>query len=276
MRGYTFCEGAGAVGAFQDRSLLANILDISSVRYRNAIKERCARTSSTRRPLIVACNSNASDYPVLSSSRSYRGSYKLHSLSTGDKKEFLSPQALIYIDRNRSALVPRAAARMHLIPLACNNVKPEWWWRTLHISDVGLYFYPLSEHYELFENLIYFVPGAISRLPIWFTMIYCFIAYAGIVKNKDLPHFFRFHMMMGMLMETTLQIFWYTCNFMPLIHYHGTFGMHFWAGIGFAYITVLLACVRSALAGSYIQIPLITEAACIHTLFNIGSFHRPF
>lgn len=286
MRGYTFCEGAGAVGAFQDRSLLANILDISSVRYRNAIKERCARTSSTCRPLIVACNSNASDYPVLSSSRSYRGSYKLHSLSTGDKKEFLSPTSFNLHRRNGSALVPRAAARDAFdFRLPAITVKPEWWWRTLacvpylialQISDVGLYFYPLSEHYELFENLIYFVPGAISRLPIWFTMIYCFIAYAGIVKNKDLPHFFRFHMMMGMLMETTLQIFWYTCNFMPLIHYHGTFGMHFWAGIGFAYITVLLACVRSALAGSYIQIPLITEAACIHTLFNIGSFHRPF
>ncbi|KAH9744290.1 protein TIC 20-IV [Citrus sinensis] len=256
MRGYTFCEGAGAVGAFQDRSLL--VLDISCVRYRNAIKERCARTSRACRPLIVACNSNASDYPVLSSSRSYRGSYKEHSLSTGDKKEFLSPTSFNLHRRNRSALVPRAAARDAFdFRLPAITVKPEWWWRTLacvpylialQISDVGLYFYPLSEHYELFENLIYFVPGAISR----------------------------FHMMMGMLMETTLQIFWYTCNFMPLIHYHGTFGMHFWAGIGFAYITVLLACVRSALAGSYIQIPLITEAACIHTLFNIGSFHRPF
>lgn len=300
MRGYTFYEGAGAVGAFQHRSLLANILDVSTVRYKNAIKERRAQTLRACRPLIVACNSNVSDYPVLSSSKSLRGSYKEHSLSTGtppqlsstsnsflgDEKEFRPPANFNLYRRNRSVMVPRVAARDAFgCRLPALTVKPEWWWRTLacvpylialQISDVGLYFYPLSEHYELFENLIYFVPGAISRLPVWFTMSYCFVAYAGIVKNTDLPHFLRFHMMMGMLMETALQIFWYTCNFMPLIHYHGTFGMHFWAGIGFAYITVLLACIRSALAGSYIQIPFITEAACIHTLFNIGSFHRPF
>ncbi|XP_022742441.1 protein TIC 20-IV, chloroplastic-like [Durio zibethinus] len=163
--------------------------------------------------------------------------------------------------------------------------KPEWWWRTLaavpylialQISDTGYFLQPFLEHYETFENLVYFVPGAIKRLPPWFTMIYCYIGYIAIVKNKECPHFIRFHLMMGMLLETALQLIWYTSNFFPLIHYNGRFGMHFWAGIGILYIFALLECVRCALGGKYAHIPFVSDAAYIHTLFNIGSFQRPF
>ncbi|XWS68583.1 hypothetical protein CRYUN_Cryun04dG0102900 [Craigia yunnanensis] len=44
-------------------------------------------------------------------------------------------------------------------------------------------------------------------------MIYCYFGYTGIVKNKDWPHFIRFHRMMGMLLETALHLIWYTGNF---------------------------------------------------------------
>ncbi|KAJ6758148.1 hypothetical protein OIU74_027273 [Salix koriyanagi] len=93
--------------------------------------------------------------------------------------------------------------------------KPEWWWRTLacvpylialQISDTGYFIQPFLERHDFIGNLIYFVPGAITRSPAWFIMIYCYFAYIGIVKNKDFPHFFRFHLMMGMLLETALQI----------------------------------------------------------------------
>ncbi|KAK8993330.1 hypothetical protein V6N11_033431 [Hibiscus sabdariffa] len=163
--------------------------------------------------------------------------------------------------------------------------KPEWWWRTLacvpylialQISDTGYFIQPFLEHYEMFENLIYFVPGTIKRFPPWFSMIYCYFGYIGIVKNKDWPHFIRFHLMMGMLLETGLQLVWYTSNFFPLIHYNGMFGMHFWAGVGFCFIFALLGCVRCALGGRYSHIPFVSDAAYIHTLFNIGSFQRPF
>ncbi|KAJ4720431.1 protein TIC 20-IV, chloroplastic-like [Melia azedarach] len=271
-------------------------------RYKNAIQERCAKTyGRAYKPSVVACNSYVSDYPVLSSSSSARGSYEEHALSTGALPSQFSSMSRTFFGReqemplhtnlmlprrHRSPMLPRAAAKdafgFHLPVI---TVKPEWWWRTLacvpylialQISDVGFYLQPLSQQYELFENLVYFVPGAITRLPSWFTLMYCYIAFVCIVKNKDWPHYFRFHLMMGMLLETALQIVWYTCNFMPLIHYHGTFGMQFWAAIGFAYITVLLQCVRCALSGSYVQIPFVSNAAFIHTLFNIGSFHRPF
>ncbi|MBA0814963.1 hypothetical protein Gohar_020752 [Gossypium harknessii] len=128
----------------------------------------------------------------------------------------------------------------------------------------------------MFENLIYFVPGAIKRLPPWFAMIYCYFGYIGIVKNKDWSHYIRFHLMMGMLLETALQLIWYTSNFLPLIHYNGCFGMHYWAGIGFGYILVLFECVRCALGGRYAHIPFISDAAYIHTVFNVGGFQRPF
>lgn len=169
------------------------------------------------------------------------------------------------------------------IPLI--TAKPEWWWRTLscvpylialQISDTGYYIQPFLERHEILEDLVFFVPGAIRRLPIFFPMFYCYFAYIWIVKNKDLPHFFRFHMMMGLLLETAMQIIWYTSNFFPLIHYSGKFGVYYWAAMGFAYIFVLLECVRCALGGMYSHIPLVSEAAFIHTLFNMGGFQRPF
>lgn len=82
--------------------------------------------------------------------------------------------------------------------------------------------------------------------------------------------------MMGMLLETGLQICWHAVNFLPLLHYNGTFGMEFWAAMGFAYITVLLMCVRAAIAGGFIHIPIVSESAFIHSLFHIGGYHRPF
>ncbi|KAE8702396.1 Protein TIC 20-IV [Hibiscus syriacus] len=163
--------------------------------------------------------------------------------------------------------------------------KPKWWWRTLacvpylialQISDTGYFLQPFLEHHEMLGNLIYFIPGVIKRFPPWFTMIYCYFGYIGIVKNKDCPHFIRFHLMMGMLLETGLQLLWYTGNFFPFIHYNGTFGMYFWAGIGFGFIFALLECVRSALGGKYAHIPFVSDAAYIHTLFNIGRIQRPF
>lgn len=162
--------------------------------------------------------------------------------------------------------------------------RPEWWWRTLacipylislQISDVGFYVQPFLEKYDAIGDMIYFIPGAINRWPSWFFMLYCYLGYMFVVKNKELPHYFRFHMMMGMLLETALQIIWCTSNFFPLIHFKGRLGMYYWMAIGFTYICLLLECIRCALAGIYAQIPFVTDAASIHTLFNLGGFSRP-
>ncbi|KAL0560015.1 hypothetical protein IC582_000403 [Cucumis melo] len=162
--------------------------------------------------------------------------------------------------------------------------KPEWWLRTLacvpylmavQMSSTAYYLMPLLEHLDV-DNLIFYVPGSVQRLPWWFPMLYFNLAYFGVVRNKELPHFFRFHVMMGMLLETSLDIIWYASNFMPLIHYNGTYAMQYWAAVGFIYISSLLVCIRSSLLGTYAKIPFIFENALIHTFFNIGRYYRPF
>ncbi|KAK9911694.1 hypothetical protein M0R45_035589 [Rubus argutus] len=54
------------------------------------------------------------------------------------------------------------------------------------MSDVGFYIQPFAEHYQLFGDLIYFVPGAIKRLPQWFTMAYFMVAYFGVCIRRAL------------------------------------------------------------------------------------------
>ncbi|KAK3422125.1 hypothetical protein EUGRSUZ_G02673 [Eucalyptus grandis] len=169
----------------------------------------------------------------------------------------LSSTSTSLFGKDRSVLPPRtgrhkcpAPPKVYLdypfsIPYPKIVKKPEWWWRTLacvpylmalQISDTAFYFQPLMEHYEQFE---------------W-------------------PHFFRYHVMMGLLLENVLQIVWYASNFAPLIHYGGRFGMYYWAIVGSAFIFLLMECVRCAVAGIYANIPFISDAAYIHTPYVKG------
>ncbi|GMI79768.1 translocon at the inner envelope membrane of chloroplasts 20-IV [Hibiscus trionum] len=128
----------------------------------------------------------------------------------------------------------------------------------------------------MFENLIYFVPGPINGFPPWFLLIYKHFGYKWIVKNKDWPHFIRFHVMMGMLLRTGLQLVRYTSKLFPFMQYDGMLGMHFWAAIVVCFIFVLLECVGCALAGKYAaDIPFVSDAAYAHTRFDIVSFQSP-
>ncbi|KDP43388.1 hypothetical protein JCGZ_26488 [Jatropha curcas] len=272
-------------------------------RYKDVIVDGCTKALEARKRLSASpFVAHSSAFPELSMSMSSQGSNQLlHVCSSKEKKFSHLSGTLTNFFGNQDGFscdLPRLPVRRSSpgLPKACKNDffrlpfpvladKPEWWWRTLacvpyliglQISDTGYFLHPFLEYYDYLGDLIYYIPGAISRLPPWFTMVYCYVAYIGIVKNKDWPHFFRFHLMMGMLLETALQVIWYTSNFFPLIHYNGRYGMYYWAGVGFAYILVLLQCVRCALAGGYAGIPGISDAALIHTLFNIGRFQRPF
>ncbi|KAK8613367.1 hypothetical protein V6N13_101129 [Hibiscus sabdariffa] len=163
--------------------------------------------------------------------------------------------------------------------------KAEWWSRilasapyliALQNSDIGFFLQPLLAHYGMFENLIYFIPGAINGFHPWFLIIHRYFGYKWIVKNKDLPHFIRFHSMMGVLLRTSFQLVWYTSKLFPFMQYDGMFGMHFWAAIVLCFILVLLECVGCALAGKYPDIPYLSDAAYAHTRFDIVSFQSPF
>ncbi|TYJ40363.1 hypothetical protein E1A91_A04G135700v1 [Gossypium mustelinum] len=245
---------------------------------------------------VVALSSSLQANPMLSSNCGSQGFLS----STGPRCQALSALSSPFLGEDdddlwrKTNVLPRRS-RSPSFPRACKDdiskirnpektEKPEWWLRTLacgpyllalHISDAGYFLHPFLEHYEMFGNLIYFVPGAINRLPPWFSRIYCYFGYAGIVKNKALSRYIRIHLMMGMLLETAFKLIWYTGNFLPLTLFNGNFVMHFWAGIGIGYIFVLLECVRCALAGKYAHIPVISNAAYIHTRFNVGGFQRP-
>jgi hypothetical protein len=64
-------------------------------------------------------------------------------------------------------------------------------------------------------------------------------------------------------------------NLMPLIHFQGSFGLYYWAAVAFIYILMVLECVRCALAGTYVKLPLISDSAFIHSLFRVRGYHRP-
>ncbi|KAE9599841.1 putative chloroplast protein import component Tic20 [Lupinus albus] len=78
-----------------------------------------------------------------------------------------------------------------------------------------------------------------------------------------------FHMMMGMLLEIGQQIVWVSSNFLPLIHFKGTLGLYYWAGVALAYILVMMECIRCALLGTFVKIPLVSESAFIHSIFGV-------
>ncbi|XP_068499766.1 protein TIC 20-IV, chloroplastic-like isoform X2 [Phaseolus vulgaris] len=170
--------------------------------------------------------------------------------------------------------------------IPANAEKPEWWWRALscipylialQMSATGFYLEPIIQKFPFFQSLIFYIPGGVNRLPIWFPMLYCYLAIVGVVKNRDLPLIFRFHVMTGMLLELALQIVYISSNFMPLIHFPGgTLGSYYWAGVALAFIFIMMKCIRCALLGTFVSIPLVSESAFIHSLFGLGGLQRPF
>lgn len=192
------------------------------------------------------------------------------------------------ISQRRTSLTCRQAFIYHSsgFRIPASAEKPAWWWRTLScvpyllslkMSDTGFYIQPFIENFKIFQDLVYYIPGAVNRLPNWFPMLYCYLAIVIVVKNKDLPILFRFHVMMGMLLEIALQVLWCSSNFMPLLHFNGgTLAMYYWAGVALAYILIMMKCIRCALLGTFVEIPFVSQSAFIHILFHLGGFGRPF
>lgn len=181
--------------------------------------------------------------------------------------------------RRKTLLTPRASkdvpSSFRFPPM---TKKPQWWWRTLAclpylmpLHETWMYAetaYHLHPFLEDFEFLTYPFLGAIGRLPSWFLMAYFFVAYLGIVRRKEWPHFFRFHVVMGMLLEIALQVIGTVSKWMPLGVYWGKFGMHFWTAVAFAYLFTVLESIRCALAGMYADIPFVCDAAYIQIPYD--------
>lgn len=132
-------------------------------------------------------------------------------------------------------------------------------------AETAYHLHPFLEDFEFFT---YPFLGAIGRLPSWFLMAYFFAAYLGVVRRKEWPHFFRFHVVMGMLLEIALQVIGTVSRWMPLAVYWGKVGMHFWAAVAFAYLFTVLESMRCALTGMYADIPFVCDAAYIQIPYD--------
>ncbi|KAF9596201.1 hypothetical protein IFM89_007883, partial [Coptis chinensis] len=156
--------------------------------------------------------------------------------------------------------------------------KPRWYWRMLAclpylmpLHETWMYAetaYHLHPFLEDLEFLTYPFLEAIGRLPSWFLMAYFFAAYLGVVRKKEWPHFFRFHVVMGMLLEIALQVIGTISRWMPLAVYWGKLGMHFWTAISFGYLFTVLECIRCALGGMYADVPFVCDAAYIQIPYD--------
>uniref|UniRef100_A0A1D1ZKI3 Protein TIC 20 n=1 Tax=Anthurium amnicola TaxID=1678845 RepID=A0A1D1ZKI3_9ARAE len=165
---------------------------------------------------------------------------------------------------DRSLAVPRASKDASV---GVDSAKPLWWWRTMACLP---YFLPLHETWNYGETAYFlhpyldrfeFLTNPVLDVPSWFSILYFFTAYLWLVRRKELPHFVRFHIMMGMLLENALQIVWTVSRWMPLSVFGVKVGVYFWTAISFAMFFCILECMRCALVGKYAAIPCISDAA---------------
>ncbi|KAL2499730.1 hypothetical protein Adt_25280 [Abeliophyllum distichum] len=233
---------------------------------------------------VFSCNRSSSvPFPNLKCQTSLEiQPYSLSATSTpllnGEQGSLL--HTIPKLPQRRKLLLPARASKdvPYSYRYPAMTKKPKWWWRSLAclpylmpLHETWMYAetaYHLHPFLEDFEFLTYPFLGAIGRLPSWFLMAYFFVAYLGIVRRKEWPHFFRFHVVMGMLLEIALQVIGTVSRWMPLAVYWGKVGMHFWTAVAFAYLFTVLECMRCALAGMYADIPFVCDAAYIQIPYN--------
>ncbi|XP_026665147.2 protein TIC 20-I, chloroplastic-like isoform X2 [Phoenix dactylifera] len=173
----------------------------------------------------------------------------------------------------RSSVVCKASKSFFSYPQMTS--KPKWWWRTLAcipyllpLHYVWFYadtVYQLHHILEDFEFLTSPFLDTIALLPNWFMMVVLYVAYLGVVKRKEWPHFLRFHVTMALLLDTALQAMAIACGWMPNAVYRGMLGTYFWATVAYVQMYTVLECMRCALAGKYADVPFVSDAAYFHT-----------
>lgn len=250
----------------------------------SSLLSACVPRSTPKAAFLNIRSSLSSVQDLTSKSRSCRGLPLLH-LSSSSTPLLSGDQGRIWhtipsLPRQRKSYeCPRASkdvpSSFRYPPM---TKKPRWWWRTLAclpylmpLHETWMYAetaYHLHPFLEDFEFLTYPFLGAIGSLPSWSLMAYFFVAYLGIVRRKEWPHFFRFHVVMGMLLEIGLQVIGTGTRFLPHGFYWGKLGMHFWTAFAFAFLFTVLECIRCALAGMYADVPFASDAAYIQIPYD--------
>ena len=151
------------------------------------------------------------------------------------------------------------------------QTRPAWYWR---IAAVVPYMLPLCEAWVYSETAMSLYPFLytykmlcrpflmlLGLLPSWFLLAYFFGAYLGVVRNNRWPHFLRFHVVTGMLLEIILQVIGTLNDWIPRSLYWGRLGAHFWLAVALAFIFIVIECIFCALKGMYADVPFISDAA---------------
>ncbi|CAM6104700.1 unnamed protein product [Calypogeia fissa] len=149
--------------------------------------------------------------------------------------------------------------------------KPKWYWRILAcvpylmpLSETWMYAetaYSLFSFLEDYEFCTYPFLILIGSLPGWFLLAYFFGAYLGIVRNNRWPHFLRFHVVTGMLLEIILQVMGTINDWVPQSVYWGKIGAHYWLAVSMAFFFIVVDCIRCALNGMYADVPFLSDAS---------------
>ncbi|KAC9553680.1 hypothetical protein E3N88_45645 [Mikania micrantha] len=83
-----------------------------------------------------------------------------------------------------------------------------------------------------------------------------------VVRRKEWPHFFRFHVVTGMLLEIALQVTGTVWRWLPGAWYWGKAGMHFWTAFAFAFLFTVWSAF-GVVVGMYADVPFVSDAAYI-------------
>ncbi|KAG6550648.1 hypothetical protein Mapa_007745 [Marchantia paleacea] len=192
---------------------------------------------------------------------------------SGRLNEILRPSLAFSTRTRRSTSAPRASSED--IPsfkgFPPMTEKPKWFWRILAcvpylmpLSETWMYAetaYSLFAFLEDYEFCTYPFLILIGSLPGWFLLAYFFGAYLGIVRNNRWPHFLRFHVVTGMLLEIILQVMGTVNDWVPQSVYWGKIGAHYWLAISTAFLFIVLDCIRCALSGMYADVPFLSDAS---------------
>ena len=123
--------------------------------------------------------------------------------------------------------------------------------------------YHLMPFLEDFEFATYPFFRALGSLPSWVFIVYFMVAYLGIVRRREWPHFLRFHLVMSMLLEIGYQAIGIATGWLPQALYWGKLGMHFWTFVAFSHLFTVVECMKCALLGMYADVPFACDAAYI-------------
>ncbi|KAK4599854.1 hypothetical protein RGQ29_009771 [Quercus rubra] len=174
-------------------------------------------------------------------------------LLSGDQGSLLRTIPLLP-RRQKSRMTPQASKDVpYSFRFPPMTKKPRWWWRTLAClpylmplhetwmyAETAYHLHPFLEDFEFLTYPISWSHWAVAKLVLDGIL---FVAYLGIVRRKEWPHFFRFHVVM-------------VC----------CWRLHCSRGI--AYLFTVLESIRCALAGMYADIPFVCDAAYIQIPYD--------